>query len=107
MPLPILQLTRLAYEELNRTTLDIVDEVIYKAFNLDENETYMIKTGTFSNTFDFRNVKVTSPKEVHELGEYLLFIQNYATMTCNVLNRRPVYGVSTHQRMGGTGIHRR
>lgn len=94
-PLPILQLTRLAYEELNRTTLDIVDEVIYKAFNLDENETYMIKTGTFSNKFDFRNVKVTSPKEVHELGEYLLFIQNYATMMCNILNKRPIYGVST------------
>lgn len=94
-PLPILQLTRLAYEELNRTTRDIVDEVIYKAFDLDENETYMIKTGTFSNKFDFRNVKVTSPKEVHELGEYLLFIQNYATMMCNILNKRPIYGVST------------
>lgn len=96
VPLPILQLTRLSHTELNRTTLDIVNEVIYQAFNLNENETYMIKTGVFSNKFDFRNVKVTTPKEVHELGEYLLFIQNAATMKCNILNGNPIlYGPAT------------
>ena len=74
VPLPLLQLTRNDYFSLTPTTLDIVNRCAYEAFDLDENKTYFVKTGTYSSKFDFRNAKVTTPKEVRELGSYLLFI---------------------------------
>lgn len=99
VPLPILQLTRLDYFSLTPTTLNIVDEWARKAFELDENKTYFIKTGTYSSKFDFRNAKVTSPKEVQEIGQYLLFIhaQAIAMAHYDLSGRHQpcIYGVST------------
>ena len=95
VPLPILQLTRLQYETLTRTTLDIVDEFCQKIFGLDTSKDYFIKTGTFSSKYDFRNAHVSGEKEVKELGEYLLFIQNQATMMAGSLNGASIYGMST------------
>ena len=95
VPLPMLQLSRLSYETLTRTTLDIVDQFVFQLCHLDENASYFIKTGTYSNKFDFRNVKITTPKEVRELGEYLVFIQHYASMMAGPLNNVSIYGVST------------
>lgn len=99
VPLPILQLTRVDYFSLTPTTLKIVDEWCKKAFNLDENKTYFIKTGTYSSKFDFRNAKVTTPEEVNEIGQYLLFIHNQAlSMAHYDLSGRKqpcIYGVST------------
>ena len=100
VPLPILQLSRLEYMELTPITLKIVDDWAFKAFQLDEDKTYFVKTGCYSQKFDFRNCKVTGKKEVHELGEYLLYIQHYAVMMAGP-NPAPdgkaysTYGVST------------
>lgn len=99
VPLPILQLTRLDYFSLTPTTLRIVDEWAKQAFELDENKTYFVKTGTYSSKFDFRNAKVTTPKEVNEIGQYLLFIhaQAIAMAHYDLSGRKApcIYGVST------------
>lgn len=95
VPLPVLQLTRLSYETLNRTTLDIVDQFCKKVFALEEDKEYFIKTGTYSSKFDFRNAVVRGAKEVRELGEYLIFIQNYACMMAAPTVVPCTYGVST------------
>lgn len=95
VPIPILQLSRIDYGRLTPTTLKIVDDWAMKTFDLDVNKTYFIKTGTYSSKFDFRNAKVTGEKEVRELGEYLLFIQNQAVVMAGPLTQPSVYGVST------------
>lgn len=95
VPLSLLQLTRKGYEELTRTTLNIVDKWAYEAFKLDESKDYFIKTGTYSSKFDFRNARVHDPKEVRELGEYLLFIHFQALQMASPLCTPCVYGVST------------
>ena len=99
VPLPILQLTRLDYFSLTPTTLKIVDKWCQKVFELNEDKTYFIKTGTYSSKFDFRNAKVTTPKEVMEIGQYLLFIHHQALSMAHFDlsgRRQPViYGVST------------
>lgn len=95
VPLPLLQLTRNDYFSLTPTTLDIVNRWVYEAFDLDENKTYFVKTGTYSSKFDFRNAKVTTPKEVRELGSYLLFIHFQALQMASPLSSPCIYGVST------------
>lgn len=95
VPLPILQLNRCDFMELTPTTIDIVNRWAYKAFELDENKTYFIKTGTYSSKYDFRNAKVTTPKEVRELGSYLLFIHYQALQMASPLSNPCIYGVST------------
>ena len=95
VPLPLLQLTRNDYFSLTPTTLDIVNRWAYEAFDLDENKTYFVKTGTYSSKFDFRNAKVTTPKEVRELGSYLLFIHFQALQMASPLSQPCIYGVST------------
>lgn len=95
VPITLLQLTRNEYMGLTKTTLNIVDKWAYKAFELDENTDYFIKTGTYSSKFDFRNAKVTGTKEVRELGEYLLFIHHQALMMAGPLTQPSIYGVST------------
>lgn len=95
VPLPILQLTRLPYSDLSATTLKIVDEFCMKAFDLDVNKEYFIKTGTFSSKFDFRNAVVRGEKEVLELGEYLLYIHHQALQMASMLNNVSIPGVST------------
>ncbi|MFR6748553.1 MAG: hypothetical protein ACLUS5_16735 [Roseburia faecis] len=78
IPLPLLQLTFLEYSDINRTTLDIVDDYCRKVFSLDETKEYFIKTGVFSSKYDFRNARVSGAKEVRELGEYLLYIHGFS-----------------------------
>lgn len=95
VPLPLLQLSRIEYGLLNRVTLDIVDKFCYEAFQLEQDKEYFIKTGTFSSKFDFRNAHVKGAKEVRELGEYLLFIQNQACLMAGPLAQPSMYGVST------------
>ena len=95
VPLPLLQLTRKEYRELTKLTLDIVDEWAYQAFHLNENKDYFIKTGTYSSKFDFRNARVKGPKEVRELGEYLLYIHFQALQMAGPLSHPCIYGVST------------
>lgn len=95
VPMTLLQLTRQDYMSLTPSTLDIVNRWAYDAFELDENKTYFIKTGTYSSKFDFRNAKVTSPQEVRELGSYLLFIHFQANQMASPLTQPSIVGVST------------
>ncbi len=95
VPLPLLQLSRIEYGLLNRVTLDIVDKFCCEAFQLEQDKEYFIKTGTFSSKYDFRNAHVKGAKEVRELGEYLVFIQNQACMMSGPLAQPSIYGVST------------
>lgn len=95
IPLPILQLTRIQYETVNATSRRIIDRFCEDVFHLDENGDYFVKTGTYSSKFDFRNAHVTTPEEVRELGEYLLYIQYSAQNMASPLNRPSIYGVST------------
>lgn len=95
VPLPILQLTRCEYMTLTPTTKRIVDEWAKKVFGLEADGDYFIKTGTYSSKFDFRNVRVHDPKEIDELGEYLLFIHFQALQMASPLCRPCIYGVST------------
>ena len=95
VPMTLLQLAHTDYFELTPTTLDIVNKWAYEAFELDENKTYFIKTGTYSNKFDFRNAKVTTPQEVREIGSYLLFIHFQALQMAAPLSKPCIYGAST------------
>lgn len=93
--LPLLQLTRLEYSSHTPTTLKIVNNFCMKAFELDVNKKYFIKTGTYSSKFDFRNALVQGEKEVQELGEYLLYIHFQALQMASPLSSPTIYGVST------------
>lgn len=95
VPISLLQLTRMDYMFLSPTTMNIVDRYIYDVFGLDDKKSYFIKTGTYSSKFDFRNAKVTTPKEVKELGEYLLFIHYQALSYASPLNNVSMPGAST------------
>lgn len=95
VPTTMLQLTRLDYGALTRTTLDIVNEFCHQVFALDGSQEYFIKTGIYSSKFDFRNAYVHDPKEVSEIGEYLLFIHHQALQMVNHLMKKQFYGAST------------
>lgn len=95
VPLTLLQLTRLPYNELHPSTIKILDQFCMRAFDLDVRNDYFIKTGTYSSKYDFRNAKVTGEKEVRELGEYLLFIHFQACQMASPLATPTIYGVST------------
>lgn len=95
VPITLLQLTRQPYAALTKTTIQIVDEWAQKAFSLDFQKEYFIKTGTYSSKFDFRNAYVHGEKEVRELGEYLLFIHYQALQMASPLSTPSIYGVST------------
>ena len=95
VPLPILQMTRLDYNELTPATMQIINEWAKMVFALDERKQYFIKTGTYSSKFDFRNACVNEPKEVNEIGEYLTFIQHQATVMAGPLTQPSIYGMST------------
>lgn len=95
VPLSMLQLTRLDYSSHTPTTLKIVDDYCYRIFELDEKQTYFIRTGTSSLKFDFRNVKVTGAKEVHELGEYLLFNHFRGILMASPMSKPSFYGMQT------------
>lgn len=96
VPLTLLQLTRLEYTAHTPTTLAIVDHWAYEAFRLDESKDYFVKIGTYSSKFDFRNCRVRSAKEVHELGEYLLYVHFQALQMASPLTMpHPIYGMST------------
>lgn len=96
VPMQMLQLSRLDDIDTDGT-LAVVDRFCFDAFELDENKDYFVKTGTYSSKFDFRNAHVHEPKEVRELGEYLLYIQSQAVrMAGPHFDSSPsVYGVST------------
>ena len=95
VPITLLQLTRQDYFTLTATTKKILNDFCFKAFDLDENKDYFVKTGTYSSKFEFRNAHIHEPSEVHELGQYLLFIHFTACQAANPLATPKIYGMST------------
>ena len=95
VPLTLLQLTRNEFGSLTPTTKAIVNQWAIKAFGLNPEQDYFVKTGTYSSKFDFRNCRVCDPKEVLEIGEYLLYIHFSALQMASPLNKPCIYGVST------------
>lgn len=95
LPITLLQLTKLEYNAINQTTRKILDTWAKEVFKLQSNGDYFIKTGTYSFKFDFRNVRVHDPKEIDELGEYLLYIHGYANQLAGPLYSPCIYGMST------------
>ena len=102
VPMNMLQLTRTDYETITGTTFEIVNRFCQKVFDLADDGNYFLKTGTYSSKFDFRNCRVCDPKEIREIGQYLLFIQYQASQMAAPLNIDPktgqpksIYGVST------------
>lgn len=95
VPLPLLQLSRLDYENINQTTLAILDKWLFELCHLNEEKDYFVKTGTFSSKFNFRNAKVTGAKEVREMAEYLLFLSHQAVLMATPTMNVSRYGVST------------
>lgn len=91
VPMSVLQLSRLEYSLINPVTKKIVNDFVHRAFLLEDDKTYFVKTGTFSNKFDFRNCKV-SGSEVKELGEYLLYDSYYASQMASPLNTPCIVG---------------
>lgn len=97
VPLALLQSTRVYdFRELSPLSLEVINRFAMKVFDLDLEQDYFIKTGTFSSKFDFRNAKVTKGQEVSELGSYLWFIQHQANQFASPLNNKSVYGVSSN-----------
>ena len=95
VPLPILQMSRLQYETLTTSTLNIIDRFAEKVFALDDNKAYFVKTGIFSSKYDVRNAHIPAGPEVHELGEYLVCISNQATQMASPLLTPVQYGAAT------------
>lgn len=95
VPIDIMQMSRQEYSSLRPATLSVIDQWAYRAFNLRDDGDYFIRTGTYSSKFDFRNARVHDPKEVRETGEYLLYLQNYATTLAGPLHQPVIYGTST------------
>ena len=91
VPMPVLQLSRLEYSLINPVTKKIINDFVHRAFLLEDDKTYFVKTGTFSNKFDFRNCKV-SGSEVKELGEYLLYDSYCASQMASPLNIPSIVG---------------
>ncbi len=96
VPLSLLQLGRVfEYNQITPTTFEIINRYCQKVFELDLNKSYFIKNGVYSSKFDFRNAKVTTPKEVKELGQYLFYIHQQACQMANLLNNVSIYGCGT------------
>ena len=95
VPLTLLQLTHTEWAEITSTTKAIINQWAMATFNLETNKDYFIKTGTYSSKFDFRNCHVNDPKEITEIGEYLLYIHFSALQMASPLNKPCIYGVST------------
>lgn len=91
VPMPVLQLSRLEYSLINPVTKKIINDFVHRAFLLEDDKTYFVKTGTFSNKFDFRNCKV-SGSEVKKLGEYLLYDSYCASQMTSPLNIPSIVG---------------
>ena len=99
VPLPLLQLTKLDYMGLTKTSLEIADRFCEKTFSLDRQKEYFIKTGVFSSKYDFRNAHIQGAEEVRTIGEYLLFIHfqasSMAHFDLNGRNQPVIYGPGT------------
>lgn len=99
VPLTLLQMARLEYMSLTKSTREIANRFCTKVFHLEEDKEYFIKNGVFSSKYDFRNAHIYGAEEVRTLGEYLLYIQYqagcYAHYDLSGKNQPIIYGPGT------------
>ena len=76
LPLEIAQYLRHDYQvETNAESRHALNEILFKAFNLDKDKEYFIKTGLFSSKFEFQNAHIDDPSSI---GDYFHVINNNA-----------------------------
>lgn len=75
LPIELAQFIRLEYQDTSQHDKDLFNDFIFNKFELEDDKTYFIKTGTFSSKFQFANAKCTEPRE---MGEYFQVINNFA-----------------------------
>ena len=75
LPIELAQFIRIEYQDTSLSDRKLFNEYIFKAFKLEDDKTYFIKTGTFSSKFQFANAKCSEPRE---MGEYFQVINNFA-----------------------------
>lgn len=69
------QYMRLEYQETTENSRKFFNDYLFKEFNLDKNQDYFIKTGTFSSKFEFHNAHLREPEGI---GDYFSVINNFA-----------------------------
>lgn len=75
LPIEMAQFIRIEYQETSQADKDLFNQYIFEQFELEDDTTYFIKTGTFSSKFQFANAKCSEPRE---MGEYFQVINNFA-----------------------------
>lgn len=78
MPIEMSQLLQHDWKtETNQKTRDLLNNILFDSFKLDENKEYFIKLGNFSSKFEFANAHIDDPKSI---GDYFNVIANFAQM---------------------------
>lgn len=75
LPIELAQFIRLEYSQTNAVSRELFNDILFENFELKDDKTYFIKTGTFSSKFEFRNAKCSEPRE---MGDYFIVINNFA-----------------------------
>lgn len=75
LPIELAQFIRFEYQETSQADKELFNRFIFDQFELEDDKTYFIKTGTFSSKFQFANAKCSEPRE---MGEYFQVINNFA-----------------------------
>lgn len=75
LPIELAQFIRHEYQETSQEDKALFNQFIFDTFELEDDKTYFIKTGTFSSKFQFANAKCSEPRE---MGEYFQVINNFA-----------------------------
>lgn len=60
LPIEMAQFIRLEYPDTSQADKDLFNNFIFDQFELEDDKTYFIKTGTFSSRFQFANAKCRS-----------------------------------------------
>src|SRR5699024_3806787 len=77
LPIELAQFIRLEYQKTSQGDRELFNQFIFNEFELEDDKTYFIKTGTFSSKFQFANAKCYEPRE---MGEYFQIINNFAML---------------------------
>lgn len=83
VPMNVLQMSRLEYSCLTKGTMQVIDRFATKAFKLDRNREYFVRTGLYSSKFDFRNAHVAGLKK----------LMSWGSICCTSSIRLPVWRV--------------
>ena len=75
LPIALSQYMRLDWQETTPKTRKFFNEYLFNKFELDKDQEYFIKTGTFSSKFEFHNAHCKEPEEI---GDYFHAINNFA-----------------------------